>query len=329
LENQIFCRYGPPKTIISDNGKHFDNRQLKRLCDEWGVEHVTTSAYHPSANRAERTNQELVRMISSYLEGGHGRWDENVQKFALVLRSMKNDGTKVSPALLNYGREIPLPVDRALQAESNFDSQKLASQLPSQLKDLISFVRNNIFRAHDQSKQYYDAGRREVSFEVGEKVWVRNHELSDGDAHRAQKFMPKFIGPFTIKKKFGDTYYLDVDGRLLPKRHVSELKAFHSREDFHESQNPSQSSVNGHSRPQFHDNSSQNFYRSSSQVPQSFSSNRSFSRSRNRVVFNDESFTPNPSFQSSNNFPSRNLRNRPRINYAEVQRGKKISPRNP
>jgi len=101
LEDQIFCRFGAPKVIISDNGSHFCNNIMKKLCKQWSVRHAKVYSYHPSPNRAERTNQDLVRMIATYLNDAHGLWDVNIQKFALVLRTMINDTRKVSPALLN------------------------------------------------------------------------------------------------------------------------------------------------------------------------------------------------------------------------------------
>lgn len=119
LENEIFCRYGSPKCMVSDNGSHFINKTVKKLCRNWSVRHATISAYHPIPNRAERTNQDLVRMIATFIEDSHSKWDENIQKFALVLRSMVNDTTQIAPSILNLGRQIALlfPIDRALQSD--------------------------------------------------------------------------------------------------------------------------------------------------------------------------------------------------------------------
>jgi hypothetical protein len=234
LENEVFCRFGSPKNIISDNGSHFVNKVLKNLCKEWSVKHKLISAYHPCPNRAERTNADLVRMISSYLNESHGNWDVHIQKFALVLRSMMNDTTQVSPALLNLGREIQLPIDRSLQSEQSqnyeAEAQKLAQEIPLALKQIIKFVRNNIFKAHQINKVYFDAKRRDVHFEVGQLVYVRNHELSNADKNRAKKFCKKWIGPFKILSKFQYTYILDMPKRLVPKRHVQDLKPFFPRE---------------------------------------------------------------------------------------------------
>jgi hypothetical protein len=138
-------------------------------------------------------------MKESYLSDCNGKWDFHIHNFVLVLRSMINDTTQVSPALLNLGREIQLPIDRSLQREECQDylqeAQSLAQSLPFALKELIKVVRNNIFRAHQVNKVYFDAKRRDISFEVGQVVFVKNRELSKGEENRAKKFYKKWIGP--------------------------------------------------------------------------------------------------------------------------------------
>jgi transposase InsO family protein len=115
LENEVFCRFGSPKNIVSDNRSHFVNNSLRRLCKEWSIRYVLISAYHPYPNRVERTNTDLVRMIESYLSDCNGKWDFHIPNFILVLRSMIKDTTQVSPALINFGRVIQLPIDRCLK----------------------------------------------------------------------------------------------------------------------------------------------------------------------------------------------------------------------
>ncbi|OXA46889.1 Transposon Tf2-6 polyprotein [Folsomia candida] len=233
LEDQIFCRYGAPKCIISDNGSNFINKKMKKLCKEWSIRHATISAYHPIPNRSERTNQDLVRMIATFIESTHGKWDENIQKFALVLRSMVNDTTQVSPAILNLGREIALPIDRALKTDvtkwSEEEKVDFARKLPESIRDLISRVKVRIAKVHENNKRYFDLKRREEIFEVGQEVWIRNHAQSDKDSNINQKFLPKWLGPFKILRRNADTYTNDVCSRLIPKRHVSDLKPYFSR----------------------------------------------------------------------------------------------------
>jgi hypothetical protein len=157
LEDQVFCRFGSPKNMVSDNASHFINRTVAKPCKEWSVRHVKVSAYHPAPNKAETTNLELKRMIATYVEGSQGNWDVYMQKFALVLRSKVNETTKVSPAILNLGREIQLPFDRAMQSNSSsVNVQELAQSIPDNLRIIIESVRQDIVKAHEMNKKYFD-----------------------------------------------------------------------------------------------------------------------------------------------------------------------------
>jgi transposase InsO family protein len=115
VRNEVFCRFGSPKNIVSDNRSHFVNNTLRRLCKEWYIRQDLLSPYHSCPNRVERTNADLVRIIASYLSDCNGKWDFHIHNFLLVLRSMIKDTTQVSPALVNLGRKIQLPKDRCLK----------------------------------------------------------------------------------------------------------------------------------------------------------------------------------------------------------------------
>ena len=49
LLEQVF-RMHPPKRLISDQGKEFLNKAIKRLCELMNIKKVTTTAYHPNSN---------------------------------------------------------------------------------------------------------------------------------------------------------------------------------------------------------------------------------------------------------------------------------------
>ncbi|CAL8129185.1 unnamed protein product [Orchesella dallaii] len=169
-------------------------------------------------------------MMATYTNENHNNWDEYLQKFALCLRSMVNDTTGVPPALLVLGRNIPLPVDRVLKGDvlecPSEIVKKLINTIPRALLDLLEHVKDRIRRKHQLNKSYFDKNRRDVSFNVGDKVWVRNHQLSNAANQTSRKFFPPYIGPFEILKKTNDTYLLKMKKKFIPKRHVTDLKPY-------------------------------------------------------------------------------------------------------
>ncbi|RDX95519.1 gag-pol, partial [Mucuna pruriens] len=47
LKSNIFCWFGVPKALISDQGSHFCNRSMSSLLNKYRVVHQIATAYHP------------------------------------------------------------------------------------------------------------------------------------------------------------------------------------------------------------------------------------------------------------------------------------------
>ena len=61
-------------------------------------------------------------------------------------------------------------------------------------------VLQHVENARERQINYYDMGRKDVEFEVGNMVWRVNHVLSDGAQHFSKKLAPNLIGPYQIRK---------------------------------------------------------------------------------------------------------------------------------
>ncbi|CAM8975859.1 unnamed protein product [Rhodiola kirilowii] len=65
LRTNLFCRYGVPKAIISDQGTHFCNRMMASTLKHYHVHHRTSTVYHPqshgSSGDLQPRNQEYSR----------------------------------------------------------------------------------------------------------------------------------------------------------------------------------------------------------------------------------------------------------------------------
>ena len=71
----IICRYGIPRVLVSDNGKQFDNSEFRDFYLKLGIKNHYSSPAHPQANgQVEVTNQTLLKIIKTRLEGAKGIW---------------------------------------------------------------------------------------------------------------------------------------------------------------------------------------------------------------------------------------------------------------
>jgi hypothetical protein len=70
LQDNIFTRFGTPRTIISDGGSHFNNHVFTSLIKKYGITHKVGTSYHPqTSGQVEISNKEikgiLERMVNT------------------------------------------------------------------------------------------------------------------------------------------------------------------------------------------------------------------------------------------------------------------------
>ena len=62
---EIFCRHGAPKHILSDRGANFLSTLIQDVWKYLNVKKVNTSGYHPQTDGlVERFNSTLMNMLS-------------------------------------------------------------------------------------------------------------------------------------------------------------------------------------------------------------------------------------------------------------------------
>ena len=69
VRSNIFCRFGIPRAIISDQGTHFCNKLLENMLKKYGVTHPIATPYHPQTNeQAEISNREIKRILEKVVK---------------------------------------------------------------------------------------------------------------------------------------------------------------------------------------------------------------------------------------------------------------------
>ncbi|KAL8442594.1 hypothetical protein Emag_006339 [Eimeria magna] len=91
-------------------------------------------------------------------------------------------------------------------------------------QQLVDRAASHLLRAPAQQKLYADKYRKDIEFNVGDKVWVSNRHMQPREA---TKFHAPFIGPFTILSRAGKVAYkldLSPSVQVHPVFHVSLLQ---------------------------------------------------------------------------------------------------------
>ena len=104
------------------------------------------------------------------------------------------------------------------------------------LPDVQQIAADNASKVQKQKTHYYNASRREVCYNLDDKVWKRNRVLSFALQGVAAKLAPKFACPYTIASQLEPNVYevVDQDRKSAGKVHIEDLKPFHEKMDSEE-----------------------------------------------------------------------------------------------
>ena len=118
----IICKYGIPRALVSDNGKQFNNSAFESFCSELGIRNHYSSPAHPQANeqvevangQVEVTNQTLLKIIKTRLEGAKGIWPDELPSVLWAYRTTARTPTGETPFRLTYGADAVIPAEIGL-----------------------------------------------------------------------------------------------------------------------------------------------------------------------------------------------------------------------
>jgi hypothetical protein len=90
----IICRHGCPKEILTDRGTHFVNDMLDSLCNEIGVKHQLSTAYHPQTNGlVECFNRTLCETLAKFSNENKDDWNIYVPSALFAYRIKRHSIT--------------------------------------------------------------------------------------------------------------------------------------------------------------------------------------------------------------------------------------------
>lgn len=234
LVDEIFCRHGAPRTLLSDRGSNFLSSLVSEVCKLLNTKKVNTTAYHPQTNGlVERFNNTLAEAISSFVSSNQQDWDVYIPAIQFAHRTSPSVTTGDSPFYLLYGREPRLPPDVSLLPATQLSAlvNEHCARIVRQIETSQSIARSNIARAQQLMKLQYDKNSADAPFEVGQRVWIYMPKVKRG---LSKKLLSKWNGPFRICRKLSPVHYQvrTCDNRLVAMTvHANRLKHFYDPAD--------------------------------------------------------------------------------------------------
>ena len=223
LYEDIICRHGCPKKIISDRGTHFDNKMVELLTKKFEIKHNLSTSYHPQTNGlVERFNKTLCESLAKLQEDK--QWDDKIPSVLFAYRNKIHSSTKVKPFYLVYGREASF-VEQETPTEEKLN--EIIENLPFQ-RDI---AKEEILRSQAKQKEYHDSkGKRKEKFKIGEEVLKYNVILQNS---KSNKLDDKWLGPYLIHEiLLNGSYRLkEMNGKIFRNPTNGELlKRYFRRE---------------------------------------------------------------------------------------------------
>ena len=88
LYEYIWCRYGCPIELISDQGGHFLGQVVESLTTFYAVVHKRSTPYYPQANGlAESTNKTLQNILRKIVNENRTDWDTKLHSALWAYRT--------------------------------------------------------------------------------------------------------------------------------------------------------------------------------------------------------------------------------------------------
>ena len=122
--NQIITRFGILRELVTNHGRHFQNKMMEYLSSKLGYKQEHSSSYYPQVNgQVEVVNKSLKSILQRTIAQSKTNWHIMLYLALWAYRTTVNTTTSYSPYQLVHG------VDSILSVECKIPSLKLAVDL--------------------------------------------------------------------------------------------------------------------------------------------------------------------------------------------------------
>lgn len=200
LKSFIFCRYGVPKALVSDQGSHFGNKVMRALLAKYGIKHKVSTPFHPQTNgQAMIFDREVKAILLKVVNTSRKDW-------SLHLEDAFKTPLGMSPFQLANGKARHPSIEiehKAYQAikKLNMDEELMAKERLLQIQELKemrldAFENSTIYK--EKTKLIYDQMVVGKEFHVCDLALLYQTRF----IHKIAKLKSKWEGPFLVIKVF-------------------------------------------------------------------------------------------------------------------------------
>ena len=185
-----------------------------------------STAYHPQTDgQTERVNQILEDLLRASVLTYGKDWEKSLPFVEFSYNNSYQASLQLSPFEALYGRKCRTPLMWSEVGERSLVGPAVIRDAEEQ----VAKIRENLKVAQSRQKSYTDTRRRELSFEVGDYVYLKVSPLRGTRRFQIRgKLAPWYVGPYPITTKVGAVAYrLELPEEMSDVHnvfHVSQLK---------------------------------------------------------------------------------------------------------
>ena len=168
--NKIVRLHGIPLSMVSDRDSGFTSRFWKELQLAMGTQLNFSTAFHPQIDgQSKRVIQVLEDMLRGCVLDFPGSWDRYMSLMEFAYYNSYQSSIGMTPYESLYGRKCRTHV---CWTELN-EHKVIGPEIVKEIEEKVWIIQQRLKAASDRQKSYADLKRKDIEYEVGDKVFLK------------------------------------------------------------------------------------------------------------------------------------------------------------
>jgi transposase InsO family protein len=194
---EIVCLHGIPQSLVSDHDSVFTSAFGKELLTLFGAKLHMTTAFHLQADgQAEATNKVISMYLRCFTWDQPRQWLRWLPWAEYTYNTTFQTSLKDTPFKLVYGRDPP-SIRSYEQGETRVQA---VAKTMAEHNEMLKDASYRMEQAQASYKAHYDHRHRQLSYKVGDWVWLRVRHRTPLSLPQATtgKLSPRFYGAYQV-----------------------------------------------------------------------------------------------------------------------------------